>query len=114
MQLLPGCYIQLSLEKIKGEKIKNSETNRQYWSKNLRILSILIFFWFLVSFGAGIIFTGWLDRFSIFGIPLGFWFAQQGAIYTFIVIIFIYSYLMQRLDNNQTRKIHENKNKNSI
>ena len=73
-----------------------------------------MFFWFMVSFGAGILFTEWLDRFSIFGIPLGFWFAQQGAIYAFIVIIFTYSYLMKRLEDKQSRKIQENKNQNSI
>lgn len=69
-----------------------------YWRENLTLMGILLTIWFAVSFGAGILFRDWLDRFSIGGAPLGFWFAQQGAIYVFVVLIFVYSARMRRLE----------------
>lgn len=69
-----------------------------YWKENLRLLAVLMVIWFLVSFGAGILFRPFLDQFMIGGFPLGFWFAQQGSIYTFIVLIFFYSWKMKRID----------------
>ena len=71
---------------------------KKYWRSNLKILSILLSIWFLVSFGFGILFTDFLDNFKIGGFKLGFWFAQQGSIYFFVILIFIYVYLMNRLD----------------
>ncbi len=62
----------------------------QYWKKNIQIVSILLVFWFLASFGFGIIFADNLDEISFFGFKLGFWFAQQGSILIFVAIIFIY------------------------
>ena len=55
-------------------------------------------FWFVSSFGLGIIFVDYLNQFNFWGFKLGFWFAQQGSIYTFVVIIFVYVYLMKNLD----------------
>tara|TARA_B100001063_G_scaffold118907_1_gene111044 strand:+ start:149 stop:400 length:252 start_codon:yes stop_codon:yes gene_type:complete len=69
-----------------------------YWKTNLKYLSILLLIWFTVSFLFGIILADALNQFSIAGFPLGFWFAHQGSIYTFVVLIFIYVYLMNRLD----------------
>ncbi len=69
-----------------------------YWRKNLRLLVTLLVIWFLVSYGAGILFVDFLDQFRLGGFPLGFWFAQQGSIYTFIVLIFVYVWRMNRLD----------------
>lgn len=69
-----------------------------YWKKNLSYLSILLLIWFIVSFGAGILFADFLNQFKLAGFPLGFWFAQQGSIYVFVVLIFIYVFLMNRLD----------------
>ncbi len=69
-----------------------------YWKKNLRYLAILLTIWFAVSFGAGILFKDALDAFQIGGFPLGFWFAQQGSIYVFVVLIFVYVRLMNKLD----------------
>lgn len=66
--------------------------------KNLRLLVTLLVIWFLVSYGAGILFVDFLDQFRLGGFPLGFWFAQQGSIYTFIVLIFVYVWRMNRLD----------------
>jgi putative solute:sodium symporter small subunit len=69
-----------------------------YWKKNLRTLLILLSIWFLVSFGFGIILAEPLNAYRLGGFKLGFWFAQQGSIYTFVVLIFIYVYRMNRLD----------------
>jgi putative solute:sodium symporter small subunit len=69
-----------------------------YWKKNLRYLAILLTIWFAVSFGAGILFKDALDAFQIGGFPLGFWFAQQGSIYVFVALIFVYVRLMNKLD----------------
>jgi putative solute:sodium symporter small subunit len=69
-----------------------------YWKKNLRTLLILLFVWFVVSFGFGIILVEQLNQYHFGGYPLGFWFAQQGAIYCFIVLIFIYVIRMNLLD----------------
>jgi putative solute:sodium symporter small subunit len=69
-----------------------------YWKKNLTYLAALLAVWFIVSFGAGILIVDWLDQFHFFGFKLGFWFAQQGSIYMFVILIFIYVVLMNRLD----------------
>ena len=72
--------------------------NNNYWRSNLKIVSILLAIWFLVSFGFGIILSDFLDQFQIAGFKLGFWFAQQGSIYFFVLLIFIYIYLMNKVD----------------
>ena len=72
--------------------------HKDYWRANLKILIILLSIWFLVSFGFGIIFSDSLDQYQIGGFKLGFWFAQQGSIYLFVVLIFIYVHLMNKLD----------------
>ncbi|NCG05068.1 MAG: DUF4212 domain-containing protein [Bacteroidetes bacterium] len=69
-----------------------------YWKKNIQYISILLSIWFLVSFGCGILFVEQLNTIQIGGFKLGFWFAQQGSIYTFVAIIFTYIFLMNRLD----------------
>lgn len=74
------------------------ERRRRYWRINLSYLTILLAAWFLVSFGCGILFVDQLDRYSFSGFPLGFWFAQQGAMYAFLLIIWVYVVLMNRLD----------------
>jgi len=75
-------------------------TARDYWRHNVRYVSILLSVWFAVSYGAGILFVESLNAFRIpgTGFPLGFWFAQQGSIYVFVVLIFVYVLLMNRLD----------------
>ena len=69
-----------------------------YWKENLRYLVILLTIWFLVSYGAGILFKDALNTIRIGGFKLGFWFAQQGSIYVFVALIFIYVRLMNKLD----------------
>ena len=71
---------------------------QEYWQKNLRLLAVLLAVWFLVSYGCGIIFADYLNNFRLGGYKLGFWFAQQGAIYVFIIIIFVYVNRMNKLD----------------
>lgn len=69
-----------------------------YWRENLKYLAILLLIWFMVSFGCGILFVDILNEYRIGGAKLGFWFAQQGSIYVFVVLIFVYVWLMNRLD----------------
>jgi len=71
-----------------------------YWKANLRLVASLLCIWFLVSYGFGILLVDVLNRVRIpgTGFPLGFWFAQQGSIYVFVVLIFVYVWRMNRLD----------------
>ena len=69
-----------------------------YWKENLRYLVVLLTIWFAVSYGAGILFKDALNNIRIGGFKLGFWFAQQGSIYVFVILIFVYVRLMNRLD----------------
>ena len=69
-----------------------------YWRANIALLLRLLVVWFLVSFGAGILFVDFLNEISIFGFKLGFWFAQQGSILVFVLLIFIYSHKIHRLE----------------
>jgi putative solute:sodium symporter small subunit len=75
-----------------------SENKKKYWKENLRYLTILLSIWFLVSFVFGIILVEELNTIRFGGFKLGFWFAQQGAIYVFVILIFVYIKLMNRLD----------------
>ncbi|NND32018.1 MAG: DUF4212 domain-containing protein [Saprospiraceae bacterium] len=71
---------------------------RQYWHTNLKYLAILLTIWFVVSYGAGILWADTLNNIRLGGFKLGFWFAQQGSIYFFVVLIYVYVLLMNRLD----------------
>ena len=71
-----------------------------YWSKNLKYIGVLMSIWFVVSFGFGILLKDVLDNYQLGGFKLGFWFAQQGSIYVFVLLIFIYVLLMNRLDKD--------------
>ena len=77
----------------------------KYWKKNLRLLTILLAIWFLVSYGFGILLAEPLNQIQIGGFKLGFWFAQQGSIYVFIILIFVYVYRMNKLDREYD--VHE-------
>ena len=78
-------------------KMRNDNLTR-YWKENLQYLVILLSIWFLISYGCGIMFADALNAVKIGGFPLGFWFAQQGSIYVFLILIFVYVYLMNKLD----------------
>ncbi len=74
------------------------EQARAYWRRNLSLMVKLLVVWFIVSYGCGILLVDVLNQFRIGGYKLGFWFAQQGSIYTFVVLIFIYRWRMAALD----------------
>ena len=76
-----------------------------YWKANLRLLSICLVIWFVVSYGFGIILVDQLNSISLGGYKLGFWFAQQGSIYTFVALIFYYAHTMNKLDREHD--VHE-------
>ena len=95
-------------ESVKSDSDPKTKTSspeearhQAYWKANLRLLSKLLLVWFLVSFGCGIIYAPSLNQFKLLGtdFPLGFWFAQQGAIYVFVILIFVYIKAMDRLDS---------------
>lgn len=74
------------------------ENRSAYWRANLALVSVLLFIWFLVSFGFGILLVEPLNAIQLGGYKLGFWFAQQGSIYVFLVLILVYAWSMNRLD----------------
>lgn len=77
----------------------NSDSNaKAYWSATLGLLAKVLVIWFLVSYGAGILFASLLNGITLGGYPLGFWFAQQGSIYVFIALIFWYARKMSQID----------------
>ena len=78
--------------------MKDQKNLKAYWRQNLKYLTVLLSIWFLVSYGFGILLVDQLNTIRIGGFKLGFWFAQQGSIYTFVVLIFVYVWLMNRLD----------------
>ena len=78
--------------------MSRAEARRAYWRENLTLMGVLLVIWFTVSFGFGILLRDVLDQVSIGGAPLGFWFAQQGAIYVFVALIFVYSWRMTRIE----------------
>lgn len=81
-----------------NNKISTDKSPKQYWKRNLRLLAVLLSIWFMVSYGCSILLVDQLNLIKFGGFKLGFWFAQQGSIYVFIVIIFYYVYAMNRLD----------------
>ena len=78
-----------------------SEDHRLYWRKNLQLITILLFIWAFVSFGLGLAFADSLHGIlaPLPGTPLGFWFAQQGSIFTFVILIWVYAWRMNKLDD---------------
>ena len=71
-----------------------------YWRANIRLLVLLLAIWFVVSFGFGILFVDELNAIPLFGFKMGFWWAQQGAIYVFIALIFTYCIVMKRIERH--------------
>ena len=78
--------------------MKEDLSSQAYWKATLSLLFKILIVWFLVSFGAGILFADMLNNIKLGGYPLGFWFAQQGSIYIFIVLIFYYAKKMNDID----------------
>ncbi len=90
----------LSNYRIFIDMINNKKSSTiNYWKTNLKYLIILLSIWFIVSFGFGILFVDELNSIRMGGFKLGFWFAQQGSIFVFVILIFVYIKLMNKLDN---------------
>ena len=87
--------------------MRTRDSTNTYWKSNLKIVLSLLVVWFLVSFGFGIIWSDALDNIQIGGFKLGFWFAQQGSIFVFVILIFIYVFLLNRLDKKHFSKSSE-------
>jgi putative solute:sodium symporter small subunit len=75
-----------------------SENDSNYWKENILLLKILLSIWFVVSFLMSVIFVDQLDTIRIGGFKLGFWMAQQGSVYVYVILIFVYLKMMDRLD----------------
>ncbi len=90
-----------------GNQKRNQRRLVGYWRTNLRILAFLLSVWFVSSCLLSIVFVEQLNKIQVGGFPLGFWFAQQGTIYVFIALTFVYAFLMERLDRKH--KVKENR-----
>jgi putative solute:sodium symporter small subunit len=82
----------------------SSNSDGEYWRSNLRIVGILMSIWFIVSYGCGILFVDQLNKIQFGGFQLGFWFAQQGSIYVFVILIAVYVRMMSKLDKKYGSK----------
>jgi len=82
----------------------SSSSNSEYWRANLKWVGILMSIWFIVSYGCGILFVEELNKIRIGGFKLGFWFAQQGSIYVFVLLIAVYVRVMNKLDHKYSEK----------
>ena len=76
----------------------DAEKAQAYWQENIRTILSLLVVWFIVSLGAGVLFIEQLNAIEISGVKLGFWFAQQGSIYAFVILIFVYVFKMRKID----------------
>lgn len=83
---------------VHDDSVFSEEKVHEYWRENIRLLVKLLIVWFVVSFGFGILMVDFLNQYSLFGMKLGFWFAQQGAIYVFIALIFIYVVQIKKIE----------------
>ena len=81
-----------------------------YWQKNVKIMVVLLAIWAFVGLGCGVLFADWLNQFQLGGFPLGFWFAQQGSIIVFVLLIAVYAALMNRVDDRHHRELQEERN----
>jgi putative solute:sodium symporter small subunit len=90
-----------------------SKNANSYWKSNLKIVSSLLCVWFIVSFGAGILFVDALDTIRFGGFKLGFWMAQQGSILVFVVLILVYIRLMDKLDSQYNEAQQDSEERDS-
>lgn len=90
-----------------------SKNANSYWRSNLKIVSSLLCVWFVVSFGAGILFVDALDTIRFAGFKLGFWMAQQGSILVFVVLILVYIRLMDKLDSQYNEAQQDSEERDS-
>ncbi len=79
----------------------------RYWRSNLRLMAVLLAIWFVAGLGCGVLFADWLHDVRLGGFPLGFWFAQQGSIVVFVLVVLAYALGMARLDRRHHRELEE-------
>ena len=84
--------------------MESSSKNKAYWRKNLQYLAILLGIWFITSYLCSVVFVEQLDKIRIGGCPLGFYFAQQASIWIFVELIFVYAWLMNRLEQKYSQR----------
>ncbi len=84
--------------------MESSSKNKAYWRKNLQYLAILLGIWFITSYLCSVVFVEQLDKIRIGGCPLGFYFAQQASIWIFVELIFVYAWLMNRLERKYSQR----------
>ena len=84
--------------------MESSQKNKAYWRKNLQYLAILLSIWFITSYLCSVVFVDQLDKIRIWGCPLGFYFAQQASIWIFVELIFVYAWLMNRLERRYSQR----------
>ncbi len=82
----------------------NNNNHRAYWRANIRLIRTLLLIWAFVSLGCSILFVQPLNSINFFGVPFGFWMAQQGSIYVFVILIFVYAIQMDKLDRRFKRR----------
>ena len=78
---------------------------QRYWRKNVRVMGVCLAVWAVVGLGCGVLFADTLNRFHLGGFPLGFWFAQQGSIVVFVLLILVYALALNRLDAEHHREL---------
>ncbi len=88
----------MSAEKLPSTAEQQQKRRQDYWKANLRLVRICLVVWFLASYGCGILFAETLNQYQLFGFKLGFWFAQQGSIYIFLLLILFYVLRINALD----------------
>ena len=95
-----GCYQskRMSDSTAKNPQPPTPQRAAAYWQANLKVVASLLCVWFVVSFGFGIIAVDTLNKIQFFGFKFGFWWAQQGSIYVFVMLVFVYAWLMHRID----------------
>ena len=90
----------MSTDPTAGDTPATQDTKDAYWKANIGLLIKLMVVWFIVSFGCGILFVEQLNAVTFMGMPLGFWFAQQGSIYVFVALIFVYVIRMNKIERD--------------
>ncbi len=86
----------------------------RYWRKNVQIMVVLLIIWAVVGLGCGVLIADLLNRFHLGGFPLGFWFAQQGSIVVFVLLILVYAILLNRLDTRHSAELSQIRRENSV
>ena len=84
-----------------------AESIHRYWRKNVRVMAACLLVWAIAGFGCGVLFADTLNEFSLGGFPVGFWFAQQGSILIFVLLILVYGLALNRLDAEHHRELEQ-------